>query len=62
MVGMDFSQFLQKWYVEYNGPLSNDGGYEEYNEWLGELDPDEWMKLAQEWQEAEMEQVKGVVL
>lgn len=46
---MKFEQFLQREFDALGQPIVNDDMYERFNDWIGGLDPDEWIDLAEKW-------------
>jgi len=58
---MKFKEYLERLHSDgYTG--TDDEMFENYNDWLGAHDPDEWIELAQAWSDSEMEKVKAIVV
>jgi hypothetical protein len=41
---------------------TDDDMYEQFNEWIGGFDPDEWVNIAQRWSDDELAKVKAVII
>jgi len=58
---MKFKEYMERLHASgYTG--TDDEMFENYNDWMGELTPDEWIELAQTWSDSQMAKVKAIVM